>query len=168
MLIRAITAFIALPGMVAFIIPVTIGLHSGLPGRFIAIALIPLCLGTLLLLRCVREFYVAGSGTLAPWAPPVRLVTGGPYRFCRNPMYIGVVTILGGWCVIWRLESLWIYFVVVLCVFQVRVMLVEEPWAARKFGTTWDAYRARVPRWIPLGWLPFTRLVSRHNGRAKA
>jgi protein-S-isoprenylcysteine O-methyltransferase Ste14 len=147
-LIRAITAFVALPGMVAFAVPVTIGVRSGLPVRSLAIALIPLVLGTFLLLRCVREFYVAGSGTLAPWAPPRHLVTGGPYRFSRNPMYLGVVTILIGWCVLWRSSALCIYAVVVVCVFQVRVLLAEEPWAARRFGKDWEAYRARVPRWL--------------------
>jgi protein-S-isoprenylcysteine O-methyltransferase Ste14 len=32
--------------------------------------------------------------------------------------------------------------------FHLRVLLYEEPWAARRFGSEWDAYRARVPRWV--------------------
>jgi protein-S-isoprenylcysteine O-methyltransferase Ste14 len=145
-LFRAIAAFVALPGMVAFAVPVAIGL--GPPVRYLALAVIPLCLGTLLLLWCVREFYVAGRGTLAPWAPPQRLVTTGPYRFSRNPMYIGVVTILIGWCTLWGSRTLLIYTVVVLCAVYVRVLLAEEPWAARRFGAEWEAYRARTPRWL--------------------
>jgi len=93
---RAIAAFVALPGTFAFALPITIGISAGRSWRHIALGLVPLCLGTLLLLWCVREFYVAGRGT--PWPPPQRLVTSGPYRFSRNPMYIGVVTILVGWC----------------------------------------------------------------------
>src|SRR5215467_4267729 len=101
MLIRAIAAFVALPGMVAFLVPIAIGVSAGRPLRYLTLALVPLCLGTVLLLWCVREFYVAGRGTLAPWAPPEQLVISGPYAVSRNPMYIGVLTILAGWCTLW-------------------------------------------------------------------
>ena len=99
-------------------------------------------------LWCVREFYVSGRGTLAPWDPPKHLVTGGPYRFSRNPMYIGVVTILAGWCALWGSRTLVIYSVLSAPGFHLRVLLFEEPWAARRFGSEWDTYRARVPPWF--------------------
>jgi protein-S-isoprenylcysteine O-methyltransferase Ste14 len=148
MLARAITAFVALPGMVAFAVPITIGISAGHPLRHIGLGLVPLALGTLLLLWCVREFYVAGRGTLAPWAPPERLVTSGPYRFSRNPMYIAVGAILVGWCTLWASHTLIIYTAVVLCAVYLRVRLAEEPWAARRFGAQWEAYRECVPRWL--------------------
>lgn len=148
MLVRAIAAFIALPGIVAFAIPVTIGTSAARPVRHVAIAVAVLCLGTVLLLWCVREFYVAGRGTLAPWAPPKHLVSSGPYRLSRNPMYIGVVTILVGWWVLWDSRTLLLYALVVAVAVHVRVLLAEEPWAARDFGAEWEAYRARVPRWF--------------------
>jgi protein-S-isoprenylcysteine O-methyltransferase Ste14 len=148
MLVRAIAAFVALPGIVAFALPIAIGVSTGLPVRYAALAAVPLCLGTFLLLWCVCEFYVAGRGTLAPWDPPQHLVTTGPYRISRNPMYIGVVTILVGWSVLWASRTLVIYTVLFLCGFHIRVLLFEEPWAASKFGAQWQAYRARVPRWM--------------------
>jgi protein-S-isoprenylcysteine O-methyltransferase Ste14 len=147
-IIRAIAAFLVLPGIVAFILPVSIGISSGVAARYVAFAAVPLCIGTFLLLWCVREFYVSGRGTLAPWDPPQHLVTTGPYRLSRNPMYIGVVTILAGWCVLWGLRALVVYAVLFLCGFHLRVLLSEEPWAARQFGAQWEAYRARVPRWV--------------------
>src|SRR5882762_2663086 len=101
MLIRAIAAFVALPGIVAFALPIAIGTSAGRPVQHVTIAAAVLGLGTLLLLWCVREFYVAGRGTLAPWAPPKHLVTTGPYRRSRNPMYVGVITILIGWSILW-------------------------------------------------------------------
>src|SRR5580692_458383 len=62
MLLRAVLAFVCLPGIIAFAVPVALGLRWGdsvrypLPGSLLVGA------GTLLLLACVREFYVAGRG----------------------------------------------------------------------------------------------------------
>lgn len=148
MLIRAIAAFVALPGVVAFAAPIAIGIAPGRPAQRAASGIAIVCLGTLLLLWCVREFYVAGRGTLAPWAPPERLVTTGPYRVSRNPMYVAVVTILIGWSVLWGSRALLIYTLVVMAAVHVRVLVAEEPWAASNFGAAWEAYRACVPRWI--------------------
>lgn len=148
MLLRALAAFVTLPGVVAFVVSISIGASAARPMRHVALAVALVCLGTLLLLWCVREFYAAGRGTLAPWDPPERLVTSGPYRVSRNPMYIGVVTILAGWCILWNSRTLVIYTVLVLCAVHLRVLLAEEPWAARRFGMRWHSYRARVPRWL--------------------
>jgi len=150
MLLRAITAFVACPGVFAFALPIGIGIAAHGPARYPPFAVTVLALGTLLLLWCVREFYVAGRGTLAPWSPPRHLVTSGPYRFSRNPMYIGVVTILLGWCVLWDSRTLLEYTLVVAGLFCLRVLVVEEPWAAGAFGAEWQAYRAEVPRWISM------------------
>jgi protein-S-isoprenylcysteine O-methyltransferase Ste14 len=148
MLGRSIAALVALPGTVAFAIPILIGASAGRPTRSPMVALILLFCGTVVLLWCVREFYSVGRGTLAPWSPPQRLVTTGPYRFSRNPMYISVCTILVGWCALWGSRTLIVYTVVVACASYVRVRLVEERSAARQFGAEWAAYRSRVPRWF--------------------
>ena len=113
-------------------------------------------LGTGLLLWCVRDFYVAGRGTLAPWAPPKHLVTVGLYRVSRNPMYVAVVLVLIGWAVAFRSRGLAVYAAGVAVAFHVRVLTYEEPWLARTFGAEWMAYRARVPRWFGrrcVGWI---------------
>ena len=149
MLLRALAAFLALPGLVAFVLPVWIGISSGRRAAgYMPAAVALLALGTTLLTWCVREFYVAGRGTLAPWDPPQHLVTSGPYRLSRNPMYVGVVLILAGWSALWSSRTLIIYTALFMIGFHLRVLLVEEPWARRRFGGEWDAYRARVPRWL--------------------
>ncbi|HYL70269.1 MAG TPA: isoprenylcysteine carboxylmethyltransferase family protein [Candidatus Dormibacteraeota bacterium] len=148
MLRRAISAFIVLPGMVAFAIPIAIGASAGKPVQHSLAAAILVCAGTVLLLWCVREFYVAGRGTLAPWSPPRRLVVSGPYRFTRNPMYVSVITIVLGWSVLWDSRVLIYYALGTLATVYARVRLLEEPWAARTFGSQWEAYRGRVPRWF--------------------
>lgn len=144
--VKAVLAFLALPGMVAFAIPLLLIA----PARHFDTSFggVPLALGTVVLLWCVRDFYVAGRGTLAPWAPPRALVVTGLYRSSRNPMYVGVLLILCGWAVGYRSWPLAAYAVTIATAFQLRVLLYEEPTLARLFGPEWDRYRRQVPRWI--------------------
>ncbi|MGQ0648998.1 MAG: methyltransferase family protein [Gemmatimonadaceae bacterium] len=142
---RALAAFLVLPGTVAFLVPWLIRPEGA---RFNAVALPLLSVGIVLLLWCVRDFYVAGRGTLAPWAPPERLVIVGLYRLSRNPMYVAVLLILSGWALAFESRGLWIYTAAVAVGFHVRVVLAEEPFLARTHGEQWTAYRSRVPRWL--------------------
>jgi protein-S-isoprenylcysteine O-methyltransferase Ste14 len=144
---QAIFAFLALPGVIAFIVPGLV-LRPAHDATFHWIGVIPVAMGTLLLLWCVRDFYVAGRGTLAPWTPPKRLVAVGLYRFSRNPMYIAVITVLIGWAVMFQTVALVVYAVVVTIAFHLRVVFAEEPWLARTHGKQWEEYRSRVPRWL--------------------
>lgn len=150
LLVRAAAAFLAMPGMVAFAIPLlAVGVGRSAPAFRIP-ALLPLVAGTLLLLWCVRDFYVAGRGTLAPWSPPRKLVTSGAYGFSRNPMYIAVLLIVIGWAAGFGSTSLGLYAVGLAIAFHLRVVLGEEPWLSRTFGAEWAGYSRRVPRWLPL------------------
>jgi protein-S-isoprenylcysteine O-methyltransferase Ste14 len=146
MLCRAIFAFIALPGVVAFAIPLAIARWTQSFSVRNPFGLVPMVVGLVLLMWCVREFYV-GGGTLAPWTPPKYLVVTGPYRYCRNPMYVGVALILVGWAAIYRSTVLLLYAAGVAIAFHLRVVLAEEPRAARIFGEAWSAYQVRTPRW---------------------
>ena len=88
MLLRAILAFLVCPGTVAVLVPLLL-IPWNDPGlQFRSLGLPVLVLGFAGLLWCVRDFYVAGKGTLAPWAPPQHLVIVGLYRYSRNPMYV--------------------------------------------------------------------------------
>jgi len=149
MMLRALLAFLALPGVVAIAVPAWFAasaLRAG--GGFHRIGLLPLAAGFALLLWCVREFYVTGKGTLAPWSPPKNLVTTGLYRYSRNPMYVAVATMLSGWALCFMSRSLAIYAGTVILAFHFRVVFGEEPWLARTHGAHWEDYRARVPRWL--------------------
>ena len=148
MLLRALLAFLALPGLVAFVVPVALALRDAGREPFRWIALVPLVAGIVLLAWCVRECYVAGRGTLAPWEPPRRLVTSGPYRWSRNPMYLAVPLIILGWALGFQSRPLLWYAAFMAVVLIVRVSTFEEPWAARTFREEWKTYRTRVPRWL--------------------
>src|SRR5262245_52143221 len=149
MLARALFAFLALPGVVAIAVPAwfaAANLRAG--GRLHPVGLLPLLAGFALLLWCVRDFYVTGKGTLAPWSPPKHLVTTGLYRYSRNPMYLAVAVMLIGWALAFMSRSLAIYAGIVILAFHFRVVFGEEPWLARTHGAAWEEYRARVPRWL--------------------
>jgi protein-S-isoprenylcysteine O-methyltransferase Ste14 len=145
--VQALLAFIALPGMVAFVVPWLIS-RGEASASYDAAGIVLLGVGTSLLLWCVREFYVAGRGTLAPWTPPRHLVVSGLYRYSRNPMYVGVALVLLGWALTCHSRPLAIYAAGVITAFHLRIVLGEEPWLARTHGEAWTRYRARVPRWI--------------------
>ena len=102
-----------------------------------------------MLLWCVRDFYVTGKGTLAPWDPPTRLVVVGLYRFVRNPMYVGVLGVVLGWSLVAGSPLLAIYAALLAVGFHLRVVLYEEPVLQRQFGDDWTRYRAGVNRWLP-------------------
>jgi len=76
------------------------------------------------------------------------LVVEGPYRFVRNPLY------LGAWLNALALALLMppsgaIFTLVLLVVFQLRLMLAEEAWLGEKLGAAYSEYCARVPRIVP-------------------
>jgi protein-S-isoprenylcysteine O-methyltransferase Ste14 len=148
MFARALVAFLACPGIIAFALPVgwlVVTSHTQVLQPF---GLALLAAGLVALLWCVRDFYVSGQGTLAPWAPPRKLVVVGLYRYTRNPMYIAVTLILLGWA--WSFSSLGllVYAVVIAIAFHLRVVLGEEPALARAHGDAWRQYASRVPRWF--------------------
>ncbi|MBI4693136.1 MAG: isoprenylcysteine carboxylmethyltransferase family protein [Gammaproteobacteria bacterium] len=148
MFLRALVAFLAMPGMVAYALPVAwLWRVQGL--RLVAPwGLVVLVTGTLGLLWCVRDFYVRGKGTLAPWAPPERLVVAGLYRYSRNPMYISVLLVLLGWAASFASRDLLVYCGLIALAFHLRVVYGEEPWLAQRHGEAWRTYAARVPRWF--------------------
>lgn len=106
-------------------------------------------LGTVLLLWCVLDFALIGQGTPAPFDPPRRLITQGPYRFVRNPMYIGAATLLGGAAIFYQSRPLLIYECGFLIICHLFVVIYEEPALARKFGQDYEVYRHHVKRWLP-------------------
>ena len=147
LILRALVAVLALPAMVAGVVPWLIR-EGEAARRGSAVGWVLVGAGLLLLAICVGTFYHRGRGTLAPWDPPRSLVAAGPYRLTRNPMYLGVLTHLVGWAVVTGSRRLGWYAGFVALAFHLRVVLAEEPWLARSFPAAWVAYSARVPRWL--------------------
>jgi protein-S-isoprenylcysteine O-methyltransferase Ste14 len=106
-------------------------------------------LGAALALWCVLAFAFVGKGTPAPFDPPRRLVVRGPYRFVRNPMYIGAAIALAGAALVWRSWALFGYTLVFLAVAHTFVVFYEEPTLRRLFGEAYARYCHDVHRWRP-------------------
>ncbi|PLY10196.1 MAG: isoprenylcysteine carboxyl methyltransferase [Desulfuromonas sp.] len=149
MFLRALLAFLLLPGLAAFVAPPLLVRLDPWRGVPIAAGWCVIVLGTLLLLWCVRDFYLSGKGTLAPWDPPKKLVVIGLYRLVRNPMYVGVLTLVAGWALLHASPLLTSYTVLLAIGFHLRVIRYEEPWLAEQFGDDWQRYRTHVGRWWP-------------------
>lgn len=145
----AIAAFLTLPAIVAYALPLGIGALDPWARGWSPWGLSLTAVGTAVLASTVRAFFTQGRGTLAPWNPPRRLVTAGLFARCRNPMYVGVLLTIAGHA--WTLGSALVagYAALFAAVFHVRVVTFEERWAERTFPEDWPAYRANVPRWLP-------------------
>ena len=98
---------------------------------------------------CLWEFAYRGRGTPAPIDPPKELVIKGLYRYVRNPMYIGIITILLGETVAFFSINLLYYTLIVFLGFNAFVLIYEEYTLERLFGESYRQYRREVSRWIP-------------------
>ncbi len=113
------------------------------------VGMLLMVLGSVLVLACVASFVVRGQGTPAPFDPPVTFVPSGPYRYVRNPMYIGAALVLGGYGLFERSAAVTMLSLAFLLVFHLFVVLVEEPGLERRFGESYIAYKRHVHRWLP-------------------
>jgi protein-S-isoprenylcysteine O-methyltransferase Ste14 len=152
--LRSILFALLVPGTVTVIIPWLIAyqgraanLAHWTPWRYVDLP--PLTVGVAILFWCVWDFAVVGHGTLAPIDPPTQLVVRGPYRYVRNPMYVGVVLILLGEAALFESVALLIYGAIFFLAVHCFVVLYEEPTLYRQFGESYDGYRRRVRRWWP-------------------
>ena len=106
-------------------------------------------IGAAVALWCIFTFATIGKGTPAPFDPPRRLVIRGPYRFVRNPMYIGATLALAGAALFYKSAPLLAYAAAFLVVCHLVVLVYEEPTLRRTFGADYEAYCQRVRRWWP-------------------
>jgi protein-S-isoprenylcysteine O-methyltransferase Ste14 len=106
-------------------------------------------IGAGLAVWCVLTFALVGKGTPAPFDPPRRLVVQGPYRWVRNPMYLGAGLALGAASLVFESLALLGFTALFLGVSHLFVVGYEEPTLRRSFGEGYRAYCAEVRRWWP-------------------
>jgi len=145
---------ILVPGAVTVLVPYLLlssASHSSSTslGLLRFVGLLPLLLGVAAYLWSAGSFALVGKGTPAPIDPPKELVVQGPYRYVRNPMYLGVVLVLVGETLILASPILLRYAALILLAFHLFVVYYEEPNLQRRFGESYAHYCRSVPRWLP-------------------
>jgi protein-S-isoprenylcysteine O-methyltransferase Ste14 len=144
------TLFLGAWGSVAFLcrkldkyIPLRVPRELVVPGMAIGFA------GAALALTTVGLFIFEGRGTPAVFDPPRKFVPHGPYKFVRNPMYIGGVAMLLGLGLYLTSISMTLYAVGAFLLIHSFVVWAEEPGLRKRFGQEYEEYCRTVPRWLP-------------------
>jgi len=107
--------------------------------------------GVGLLLACAWNFAWRGLGTPAPFDPPRQLVVSGPYRYVRNPMYLGLLLTLAGEAAVFPNIAMGLLVEAALFWLGATVFVVafEEPVLRSTFDGDYAGYCSGVRRWIP-------------------
>lgn len=126
--------FLPLPAILIGTIPRTI---------VAAIMLINLAIG----LTAARGMLTAKT-SLNPHRPTTALVLSGPFRFTRNPLYLGLTVFYTGLMLVFELTWGLLFLPIIVWLITIWVIVPEEEYLEQKFGTDYLNYKSRVRRWI--------------------
>jgi len=155
-LIKTILFTFVAPGSVTVLLPYLIlssdwDLFAINLGIFHRAGILLMAAGFTIYLFSAFQFVFTGRGTPSPLDAPPILVAKGIYRYVRNPMYVGVLTILTGEIIFFQSEMLTLYAILAFIMVNSFVHFYEEKALTKKFGESYLNYKSRVPRWIPRG-----------------
>lgn len=103
--------------------------------------------GLALVVAALGLFRRAGTDPL-PMRPTSALVFAGPYRFTRNPMYLGMALVYVAAAILLDLPWAFVLLPLVVVVIRTQVIAKEERYLESKFGDAYRLYRVRVRRWL--------------------
>ena len=148
-ILKQIISFI-LPIIVLILVPLYIERNISIKYILtLSIGLIIMCIGLYIMTMTISTFIRIGKGTLAPWSPTQKLIIDGMYRYVRNPMIIGVMTVLIGESIAIKSINIFIWVVIFFIINNIFFVLYEEPNLENKFGDEYREYKKNAPRWIP-------------------
>jgi len=122
---------------------------GSLPAWLWPLGVLLVAAGAVVAVSCIAVFIVRGEGTPAPFDPPRAFVASGPYRYVRNPMYLGAICVLLGGALIFRSPSIVLLAFGFWLLTHALVLFYEEPTLQEKFGESYSRYKSQVRRWIP-------------------
>jgi len=117
------------------------------PERYWTGGLVAVAAVLILVVWPARQFQQSGQDP-KPWTPTPEILVAGPYRFTRNPMYLGMLVFCIGFAII--LSDVWIVILTPVCGWLIYLLAIrqEEAYLEEKFGESYRAYKATVRRWI--------------------
>jgi protein-S-isoprenylcysteine O-methyltransferase Ste14 len=118
-------------------------------GEFRYFGVLPIVMGVIVYLWCSFAFVFTGKGTPIHTMPPKKFVVKGLYRYVRNPMYLACCLVLTGETLLFQSQGLLIYLLIMFGIFNIRLMVSEEPALRQRFGESYIQYCKSVSRWIP-------------------
>ena len=126
------------------------GWRGGRPGPLNVAGLAAVAAGGALVVWPLRRHYRAAPGqswALEATIAPEYLLTDGPYRFTRNPMYVGAIVVWSGWAVFYGTARVAVGAAAVATGVS-RAVRWEERALERRFGDEWRSYAAATKRWL--------------------
>ena len=127
--------------------------HSSLDPLLIGLGLTVIIAGQSIRMLTIGWEYIERGGTDGKVSAS-RLVTGGMYAYCRNPMYVGNIVMVTGFLFVYGRLVAGIVGITCCALFYSAIVAREESFLQQKFGAEFTTYRARAPRWgIRLGLL---------------
>ena len=126
-----------------FLFPVTLMI----PRLWNLLGLIPMFLGVAINLSADKAFHQVKT-TVKPFEESSALVTNGAFRISRNPMYLGMVLILTGIALLLSSFSPFLIIPLFAILIDRTYIRAEERMLTEKFGTIWEAYKAKTRRWL--------------------
>jgi protein-S-isoprenylcysteine O-methyltransferase Ste14 len=129
------------------------GLHYFWPRQFLPSRLAPIVGATcislaLLLVVWSLTLFARAKTAIAPTHPATSIVSRGPYRVSRNPIYIGMAFLYTGIAAWMNALGPLLMLPIVLLVIHTYVISREERYLERKFGEEYRRYQGRVRRWL--------------------
>jgi protein-S-isoprenylcysteine O-methyltransferase Ste14 len=138
------------PGSTAVWIPLLMVRTSPSPAAHRYWLAAPLfAIGAALYVWTTANFALIGRATPFPSDAPRRLIVMGPNRLVRNPMYLGVLSAIFGWALLYDARGLYVYGGGIAVMFHLMVLFYEEPALRRQFSDQYVDYCKVVNRWIP-------------------
>ncbi len=95
-----------------------------------------------------RSLFIRNRTTLSPYESPGFLITTGPFRISRNPVYLAMAAILFGSAIVMGTLVTFIFPVLFIAIAGTLFIPDEEQELEKKFGEEYREYRGRVRRWI--------------------